>query len=296
MLERGEAAPLFCLVLLSMPTPTPTPPPPPTAKPRNGRMRRGIYLLPSAFTIGNMLFGFYAVVSATRGEFQKGALLIFAAAILDALDGRIARMSGTDSDFGKEYDSLADVLTFGSAPALMAYFWGLDELSFWGLQSVARIGWLIPLYFLVCCATRLARFNVQTKVIDSRYFVGLPAPAAAGAICSILFFVPDQEWRPWTTAFMALALLVVGSLMVSTFRYKSFKEIDLRRRWSYRAMLLIAAVILVAVARPDAFFLVVATIYTVSGPLAWVWGRVRPRRSAELPEEAPLEESPEETV
>ena len=109
MLERGEAAPLFCLVLLSMPTPTPMPPPPPTAKPRNGRLRRGIYLLPSAFTIGNMLLGFYAVVSATRGEFQKGALLVFAAAILDALDGRIARMSGTDSDFGKEYDSLADV-------------------------------------------------------------------------------------------------------------------------------------------------------------------------------------------
>lgn len=230
-----------------------------------------MYLLPSAFTIGNILLGFYAVILGMReGDFQTAALLIFAAGILDALDGRIARMSGTDSEFGKEYDSLADVLTFGAAPAWLCYHWGLE--------GVGRLGWLVPLYFLVCCATRLARFNVQTKIVDSRYFVGLPAPAAAGAVCSVLFFAPDQEWQPWCSALLMAALLVVGSLMVSTFRYRSFKQFDLRRRWSYRVALPIAAVILVVAYWPQAFFLVVAVLYTTSGPVAWLAGKVRARR------------------
>ena len=143
------------------------------------RLRRGAYLLPSLFTIGNMLLGFYAIVLGFRGAdlgsaglFQRAALLVFAAGLLDGLDGRIARMTGTDSDFGREYDSLADLLTFGVAPALLTYAWGLRELL--------RFGWLVPLFFVVCCATRLARFNIQVRVVDSRRFVGLPAPAAAG--------------------------------------------------------------------------------------------------------------------
>ena len=160
------------------------------------RLRRGAYLLPSLFTIGNMLLGFYAVVMAFRGSrvvvteaadayFVRAALAVFIAGILDTLDGRIARMTGTDSEFGREYDSLADLFTFGAAPALMTHVWGLD--------SFGRIGWLVPLYYMVCTATRLARFNVQTKVLDSRYFVGLPSPAAAGSVCSLLFFVPGPS-------------------------------------------------------------------------------------------------------
>lgn len=243
--------------------------------PERKRFRRGIYLLPSVFTISNMLFGFYALVCGMRGNFQKAAVMIFIAGILDALDGRIARLTGTDSDFGREYDSLADVVTFGVAPALLTYIWGLDQLG--------RIGWLVPLYFLVCAATRLARFNVQTKSVDSRFFVGLPAPAAAGSISALLFFAPDREWKSWTSALFLAALLTVGSLMVSTFRYRSFKQIDLRRRWSYRLALPIAAVMLVVAIHPPAFFLAVAVLYSFSGPVAWAWGRLRSRGGREAP-------------
>jgi len=231
------------------------------------RLRRGAYLLPSMFTIGNMLLGFYAVVRGMRGDFQLAAVLVFSAGILDGLDGRIARMTGTESDFGKEYDSLADVLTFGAAPALLAYFWGLQDLG--------RIGWLAPFFFIVCTATRLARFNVQTKTVDKRYFVGLPTPASAGGICSILFFAPDSSSIPLLPWLMAAALLLLGALMVSTFRYHSFKQLDLRRRWSYRVILLLAAIVLLVAHHPPAFFLAVAVVYIASGPLAWVWGRLR---------------------
>ncbi|HUO86872.1 MAG TPA: CDP-diacylglycerol--serine O-phosphatidyltransferase [Thermoanaerobaculia bacterium] len=261
--------------------------------PRRARLRRGFYLLPGLFTIGNMLLGFYAIVLGFRGFvdggyvlFGWGAILVFAAGILDGLDGRIARLTNTESDFGREYDSLADVITFGVAPALLTFFWGLHQLG--------RPGWLVPLFFLVCCATRLARFNVQTRVVDSRYFVGLPTPAAAGAICSILFFAPDREWRAWIEWSMLVALAAVGLLMVSTFRYHSFKNFDLRRRWSYRVLAPVAAVVLVTALAPRAFFLAVAVLYTLSGPTAWLWGRLR--RSGRKPApEPPAEEDGEPT-
>lgn len=235
------------------------------------RLRRGAYLLPSLFTIGNMLLGFYAVVRGYRGDFQSAAVMVFIAAVLDALDGRIARLTGTESPFGREYDSLADVFTFGAVPALLAYFWGLVDLG--------RLGWLAPLFFLVCCATRLARFNVQAvqPVTENRDFVGLPAPAAAGAIASLLFFAPDHDWRPWAAALLLGALLGVGVLMVSTFRYKSFKKLDLRKRWSYRAALPIAAGLIVVAVHPPAAFLVACGLYALSGPVGWLlWRRRTP--------------------
>ncbi len=255
------------------------------------RVRRGAYLLPSLFTMGNVLLGFYAIVLGLRsagvvshdpalGEPRSGfdwaAIAIFAAAILDALDGRIARMVGTESDFGKEYDSLADVLTFGAAPALLCYLWGLYE---WG-----RPGWLVPFFYLICTATRLARFNVQTRIVDSRYFVGLPAPAAAGAVCSILFFqpdslyAPDSPWKTWVQLGLMVALLLIGGLMISTFRYTSFKKLDLRQRWSYRIAAPIAAVILVIAYKPRATFLAIAMLFTLSGPFSYLVSRLRGRR------------------
>jgi CDP-diacylglycerol---serine O-phosphatidyltransferase len=258
---------------------------PPRQIPR--RLRRGAYLLPSLFTIGNMLLGFYAIVLGLREnpDFRLAALLVFIAAILDTLDGRIARMTGTESDFGKEYDSLADVITFGAAPALLTYLWGLHRFD--------NDAWLIPLFYMVCAATRLARFNVQTKVVDSRYFVGLPVPAAAGTICSILFFAPHNQpgngnlpaWmrgqvdpealRVWMQVLVAMALLLIGVLMVSTFRYYSFKKFDLRKRWSFRALIPIAAIVLVIRYIPHAFFLTLAVTYTLSAPLSWLIGRLR---------------------
>ena len=242
------------------------------------RRARRAYLLPSAFTIGNILLGFYAIVRGYRGDFQAASLLIFTAAVLDALDGRIARMTGTDSDFGREYDSLADVLTFGAAPALLAYLWGLEDYG--------RIGWLIPLYYLVCTATRLARFNVQTRVVDSRYFVGLPSPAAAGGLASILFFAPDVTWKAWSASLLLLALVCLGTLEVSTFRYRSPKQLDLRRPLSYRVVLPIAAVLLVVAYHPPAVFLAMAVIYSLSGPVAWLIGRLRSRPAPPPPEQA----------
>lgn len=274
-------------------------------QPNRQSLRRGAYLLPSLFTIGNMLLGFYAVVMAIRGSrvmvtevadayFVRAALAVFIAGILDTLDGRIARMTGTDSEFGREYDSLADLFTFGAAPALMTHVWGLD--------SFGRIGWLVPLYYMVCTATRLARFNVQTKVVDSRFFVGLPSPAAAGSVCSLLFFVPGPEWRDLWGVLVFGSLIVAGTLEVTTFRYWSLKQIDFKRRWSYRAALPLALIILVVALEPRAFFLVVAVVYAFSGPLTWLAGRLRRGADDEpeaeagtdavTPPEEPAKESP----
>jgi CDP-diacylglycerol--serine O-phosphatidyltransferase len=234
------------------------------------RFRRGAYLLPSLFTILNVVLGFYALVCGLNGNFQRAALVVFLAAITDSLDGRIARMTGTETEFGKEFDSLADVITFGVTPALLTYLWGVKDL--------APRAWLVPLFYVVATASRLARFNVQVKAADSRYFVGLPAPAAAGAICSLLFFAPNAAWRDWMEALVAVSLLLIGTLMVSTFRYYGFKKLDLRRRWSYRMALPLAAVVVVVLFRPEATFLVIAIFYTLSAPASWVWGRLRHRR------------------
>ncbi|MES1245251.1 MAG: CDP-diacylglycerol--serine O-phosphatidyltransferase [Acidobacteriota bacterium] len=231
------------------------------------RLKRGAYLLPSLFTIANMLLGFYAVVCGLRGQFRLAALLVFAAAIVDTFDGLIARLTGTESEFGKEYDSLADVITFGAAPALLTYLWGLQDFH--------RDAWLLSLFFMVCTATRLARFNVQHKVVDKRWFVGLPTPAAAGTICSLLFWAPDAEWRPWMEGLVAVSLLVAGLLMVSTFRYRSVKGADPRQRMSYRVAVPIAAIFLVLYYAPYAFFLTFAVLYALSGPAVWLWGRLR---------------------
>ncbi len=220
--------------------------------------------------MANILMGFYAVILGLRGHFTTAALVIFVAGILDGLDGSIARLTHTESDFGREFDSLADLFTFGAAPALLAHLWGLERLG--------RIGWLIPLFFLICTAVRLARFNVQTKVVDSRFFVGLPSPAAAGAIASFLFVAPDSEWKAWLEAAMLLALVGVGSLMVSTFRYPSIKKIDLRQRWSYRIALPWAAGLLALAFHPPAFFLSAAVVYTSMGPTSWLYGRLRRSR------------------
>lgn len=246
-----------------------------------------MYLLPSLFTLGNVFLGFLAVVEGLEGDFVRAAILLFSAGVLDALDGRIARLTGTESEFGKAFDSLADVLTFGSTPALLAYLWGLAHLG--------RIGWLAPIFFLVCTATRLARFNVQTKSIDSRFFVGLPSPAAAGAIGSFLLIAPHSgasrgvtsggtatsnsatgpldAWSHLLPVLMVAALFVIGILMVSTFRYPSFKRLDLGRPRSYRLLIPVTAVLILAAIHPPAFFVSVAALYTCYGPLAWIAGR-----------------------
>ena len=256
------------------------------ARPRARGIRRGAYLLPSLFTMGNMVFGFYAIICGLDGHFRKASLFILLAAALDSVDGRIARMTGTESEFGKEYDSLADVITFGAAPGMLVYLWGL--------RSFNEDSWLVPVFYMVCTATRLARFNVQTRVVDSRYFVGLPSPLAALTICALLSFAPDYtgDMRVVMQVVLAMALLLIGALMVSTFRYNSFKKFDLRKRWSYRAFVPFAAILLVFLFIPRALLLVITLLYTLSGPAAAAVARLRPRRGPR-PDDAPHDPEPQ---
>jgi CDP-diacylglycerol--serine O-phosphatidyltransferase len=154
-------------------------------------------------------------------------------------------------------------------PALLAYIWGLQELG--------RIGWLGPLFYLVCCATRLARYNVQTHTTDRRYFVGLPTPAAACTVAALLLFAPESDWKPWGIGLLLGSLVVLGTLMVSTFRYLSFGAVDLRKRWSYRAAIWLAGLLLALTFRPTAALLAAAVVYTTYPPAAWLGGRLRGR-------------------
>ena len=208
---------------------------------RNPKLRRGIFLLPSLFTAGNLLCGYYACVSTLTGTgtsgdpFDHAAKAIGLAMVFDSLDGRVARLTGTNTEFGVQFDSLADVVSFGIAPALLAYSWGvrnLPGLEFAaGIQQIAHFGWWFCLAFVVCCAWRLARFNVQGMAPGgSKYFVGMPTPAAAGMIAATVhaFKSPIQDWR-WSVAWIFL-VLGLAALMTSTIRFYSFKDLPWTRK------------------------------------------------------------------
>jgi CDP-diacylglycerol--serine O-phosphatidyltransferase len=238
---------------------------------RSRRFRRGASILPSLFTTGNIFLGFWAIVRTLHGEYAEAAPLIGWAIVLDMLDGRIARLTGTTSEFGGELDSLADIVSFGVAPALLVYAWGL--------AGIPRAGWLSAFLFLTCGALRLARFNVQRHAVDGRYFVGLPIPAAAAQLAAVVFFLPEPlQDRPLAIATMAL-VVVLGFLMVSTMRYTSFKNVDLRRRRSYVSLVGIALLFLLVALHPEWVLLVAISAYTLSGPALVVWGWLQRRRS-----------------
>jgi CDP-diacylglycerol---serine O-phosphatidyltransferase len=236
---------------------------------RQRRFRRGAAILPSLFTTGNLFLGFWAIVRTLHGQYAEAAPLIFGAIVLDLLDGRIARMTNTTSEFGGELDSLADAVSFGVAPALLVYAWGFS--------TVPRVGWLVAFLFVVCGVLRLARFNVQRNVVDGRFFVGLPIPAGAAAVASLINFAP----RPIDDRMAAIAvlslLIVLSFLMVSTFRYWSFKTLDLRSRQSYINVLGIALLIMLIAVHPEWVLLAAATAFWLSGPFAFVAGLFRRR-------------------
>ncbi len=233
---------------------------------RDRRVRKGVYLLPSLFTFGNLILGFYACVRGLRGDFQTAAILLVIAGFLDTFDGRIARMTHTQSPFGKEFDSLADMVTFGVVPALLAHLWGL--------QHYGRIGWLIPVFYVLCAATRLARFNVQSHSGDNPFFVGLPTPPSAAAVGSVLYYLPPAGGQLGSDAVMMVTLILSGVLMVSTFRYLSFKQFDLTRRWSYRNAVLMGVFLLLVVYNPPAVLFAAAVAYVLSGPAGWLVTRI----------------------
>lgn len=245
---------------------------PTSAKPR--RFRRGVAILPSIFTTGNLFVGFWALIEAVHQHFERAALLIVCAIILDMLDGRIARLTGTTSEFGAELDSLSDLISFGVTPAVTAYLWGM--------AAVSRQGWLVAFLFVVCGALRLARFNVQKAVVDGRYFVGLPIPAAAGQVAAVIYVLSDAGRQLPAPVLLAL-VMSLAFLMVSTFRYRSFKGIDLKQRRSYINVLGIALLFLLVALEPGYALLALSSGYTVSGPLAHLFGLLRRRRSAPVP-------------
>ena len=239
------------------------------------RFRRGAAILPTLFTIGNLFLGFWAVVETFRGSFAEAAPLIGWAIVMDMLDGRIARLTGTASEFGGELDSLADLISFGVAPALLAYSWGFAD-------HVRRAGWLAAFLFLMCGTLRLARFNVQRHVVDGRFFVGMPIPAAAGQVAAVVAFMPRGLADRFEATLGLAVVVILAFLMVSTFRYRSFKGVDLRSRRSYVAVLGIGILFAVIALHPEWSLLAVATLYSVSAPAAYVLGLVL-RRRAEPP-------------
>jgi CDP-diacylglycerol---serine O-phosphatidyltransferase len=244
-------------------------------------LRRGASILPSLFTTGNLFLGFWAIIKTINGQYEEAAPLIAGAIVLDLLDGRIARLTGTTSEFGAQLDSLSDAISFGVAPALLAFGWALAE--------VPRVGWLASFLFLVCGVLRLARFNVQRHVVDARYFVGLPIPAAAGQVAALVYFFPEPiETRP--TALAVLAVVVsLAFLMVSTLRYWSFKGLDLRKRRSYLNVLGIALLFLLVAAHPEIMLLGIASIYTLSAPIFHAANLFRRRSEPPPPEPVPGE-------
>jgi CDP-diacylglycerol--serine O-phosphatidyltransferase len=252
------------------------------------RFRRGIYLLPSIFTVGNMFCGYACVVYAMRGEYATAAPFIGVAIVLDMLDGRIARLTGTASAFGLEFDSLADVISFGIAPAILAFSWGLVPLG--------RLGWAAGFLFVTATAMRLARFNIQSPGADKRYFVGLPSPAAAAVPAATVFAYPFGL-HEYGEALPALAMVLVPAfLMVSTIRYRSFKALDLGWRRSYRNLILIAVGLVAITTHPQVVLAGLAYLYLASGLVGTAVARVRRHRGEPEVAETPVHarESPRE--
>jgi len=224
---------------------------------RRSRFRRGVYILPSLFTLGNMFCGYVCIVYAMRGDYESAAPFVGFAFLLDALDGRIARLTGSESAFGIEFDSLADVISFGLAPAVLAYAWGLSPLG--------RLGLAAGFLYVSAAAMRLARFNIQTGTgLDKRYFVGMPSPPAAGVVAATVYAYPWGLYD-YRAALPALAVVLVpAALMVSTIRFRSFKTFDLQSRRPYTVLILIAAAIVAIWAHPRAVLVVMAYTYLAS--------------------------------
>ncbi|SEK29513.1 CDP-diacylglycerol--serine O-phosphatidyltransferase [Colwellia chukchiensis] len=225
--------------------------------------KHGIYLLPNVLTTAGLFSGFYAVVSSMNGHFISAAVAIFIAMIFDGLDGRVARMTNTQSDFGAEYDSMADMVSFGIAPGLVAYNWALSGFG--------KFGWLAAFIFVACAALRLARFNTQVGVADKRYFQGLASPAAAGVIASLVWVGTEYEIKGEQYGFIiGLITIITGLLMVSNFRYNSFKEVDWKGKVNFVVLLLIVLVFVVVASSPENILLIVFGLYACSGPITTI--------------------------
>ena len=238
------------------------------AKPSSStRPRKGIYLLPNLLTTGALFGGFYAVLSGFSGNFEIAAIAIFVAMVFDGLDGRVARMTNTQSDFGVQYDSLSDMVSFGIAPAIVVYGWGLNGLG--------KVGIAAAFVYASCAALRLARFNVQSSVNSGKFFIGLPSPAAAALIAGFVWSAYSLQPSWFISAFTALLTAVAGLLMVSNFKYPSFKQIDLRGRVPFVVILSIVMSFVIITIDPPRILLMLALAYTFYAPLKLLWSKFR---------------------
>ncbi|MCR9106143.1 MAG: CDP-diacylglycerol--serine O-phosphatidyltransferase [Gammaproteobacteria bacterium] len=232
--------------------------------------RQGIFLLPNLFTTGALFAGFYAIIAAMRGDFESAAIAILVAMVFDGLDGRVARITNTSSKFGAEYDSLADMVSFGVAPALVMFSWSLGDLG--------KFGWSAAFIYVACAALRLARFNTQIESADKNYFTGLASPAAAAIIASTVWVCHDIGWIgaaiPGEIGVVAALLTAaIGFSMIANFRYSSFKGIDFRGRVPFVVMIAVVLVFGLVTVDPPSVILLASLAYAASGPIQQVMNR-----------------------
>lgn len=237
--------------------------------------RRGIYLLPNLMTTAALFAGFYSIVAAIDGNFVKACVAHYIAMVFDGLDGRLARLTHTESDFGKEYDSLSDMVAFGLAPAIVVYQWGLERLVDYGWMW-GKLGWLVAFFYTVAAAMRLARFNTYHGKADKAYFEGLPSPPAASLIIGMVWLGTDLGWSGgWTLALALLVTALAGAAMVSPFAYSSFKEIKMTERISFSYALTLPLILIMVFINPPLVLCALAYVYALSGPVFSIWRRNR---------------------
>ncbi len=243
------------------------------------RRSRGVYLLPNLLTTGTLFAGFYAIVAAIDGNFGRAGVAVFVAMLFDGLDGRVARWTNTQSEFGKQYDSLSDMVAFGVAPAIVVYQWGIEGIYEYG-RLWGRLGWLATFFYAVAAALRLARFNSRADTgTDKKYFEGLPSPSAAATVAGFIWLASDFGLSGLPALILAfLVTVIIGALMVSQFSYWSGKELNLEGRvpWAYAALIPLAYVV-VSLRPPETLFGLFG-LYAASAPLYWAWRKLRRRR------------------
>jgi len=245
--------------------------------------RRGIYVLPNLLTTGGLFAGFYAIVAAIDGNYHRSIIAIFIAMVLDGSDGRLARLTGTESEFGKQYDSLSDMVAFGLAPAIIVYQWGVAQLAEHG-WIWAKLGWLAAFLYAVAAALRLARFNVMSRTADRRFFEGLASPPAAALVTSLVSLSADMGWSGGLAlAGVFVTTALAGALMVSHLAYYSFKEISAQGRISFTYVLVIPLTFVLIALDPPKVLFAMSSTYMVSGMVFGVWRWVKRHRARSGP-------------
>jgi len=239
--------------------------------------RRGIYLLPNLLTTGCLFFGFYSIVAAIDGNFERAAIAIFVSMVFDGLDGRVARLTRTETQFGKEFDSLADMVAFGIGPAIVCYQWGVARIAEYG-AAWGRFGWIAAFFYAAAAAMRLARFNSRAATADKRYFEGLPSPSAAAIVAAFVWLAHKYSIEGLPGLVLAFTVTATaGALMVSRFYYPSFKDRAAGERVRYSRFLIVPVVFAAIALDPPLVMFGLFASFALSAPLLWLWRKARRR-------------------